>query len=216
MPDDRAINLSFFEGTGIVMAACGIHPDARAAFDARIRQLQRLGLLAGDRESGTKPRIAWGIPELAMLALACRLMAAFMPPTFAARYASERLGDLAPFLLAGGAAALPASYVARRPIDSTCIAVFEGIALQDLGRKRQHDERYDGTLGKIELFADHDAVDIASAAAGAGIVIDSRTFMPAIITGAAQAGMATDEELAFELDRLRYASNPAVRTAERG
>lgn len=187
------------------MSACGIDPSARTAFDARIRQLQRIGVPRHDdkRPAG---RLDYGIVELAALATATRLMAAFMVPSLAARYVTERWKTLAPALLAGARAALPATYLARRPLSDETIIVMEATALADLGRQGQHDERYTGALGDliaVDLAALQNAVRKIG---GAGLVLDAAGYMPGIVEGFSQETMATEQELFHELDRLRFST----------
>lgn len=146
-------------------------------------------------------RIDYGIAELAVLATAFKLMAAFMTPALAARYVTERWQELAPFALAGARYVLPPEYLARRPITVGSIAVFEGNALSDMGLKDRHDPRYVGSLGGVMIT---DAAGLASLSYNAGLFIDSSTFMPAIVTHAVKLAMATDAELATELDMLRF------------
>lgn len=196
----RAINLSFPHAVTVLMDACGVPPPGRSAFEARLRLLQRLGVPARTPEQRMS-RIDYGIAELAILATAFKLMAAFMTPALAARYVTERWHELAPFALAGARDALPVDYLARRPITIGSIAVFEGNALAGMGLKDRHDRRYRGALGCVTIT---DAVGITPLAYNAGLFIDSSTFMPAIVTNAVKLAMATDAELAAELDMLRF------------
>lgn len=146
-------------------------------------------------------RIDYGIAELAALATAFKLMAAFMTPALAARYVTERWPALAPFVLAGAAGVFPPGYLARRPIAVGSIAVFEGNALADLGQRDRHDPRYLGPLGSITIT---DAPGLAPLLKDAGLFIDSSIFMPAIVIHAVKLTMATEAELSNELDRLRF------------
>lgn len=185
------------------MSACGIDPSARTAFDARIRQLQRLDVPRHDdrRPAG---RLGYGIVELAALATAIRLMAAFMVPSLAARYVTERWETLAPVLLAGARAVVPASYLARRPLDDQTIIVMEATALADLGRQGWHDERYTGALGHV-MAVDPAALENAvRKIGGAGLILDATGYMPGIVEGFARETTATEQELSHELDRLRF------------
>ncbi len=200
---NRAINLTFSGAITVLMEACAIPPTARAAFDARVRHLQRLGVPTR-APAQRMSRIDYGIPEFAALATAFRLMAAFMIPALAARYVTERWGELAPFALAGARSVLPADYLSRRPIDNKTVAIIAGNALADLGQKGRHDERYVGPLGDISIV-EPDTLRWSALADGAGLLLDSRTYMPAIVTHAAELAMATDADLAQELDRLRFA-----------
>lgn len=200
---DRPINLSFSQAVTVLMEACAVPPSGRTAFEARVRHLQRLGVPAHgpDQRSG---RIDYGITELAAFATAFRLMAAFLVPTLAARYVNECWVQLAPFALAGAREVLPDEYLSRRPILSGTIALIEGNALADLGQKGRHDERNTGPLGKIVIIH-ADATDLASRVQGAGLVVDSRAYMPIIVARSAEVAMATTADLADELDRLRFA-----------
>lgn len=189
----------------VLMTACGIDPSARTAFDARIRQLQRLGVSRRD-DAIPAGRIDYGIVELAGLATAVRLMAAFMVPSLAARYVTECWTVLVPALTAGAESALPADYVARRSIGkATMIAIAAG-ALADLGRQRRHDERYNGTLGELVLINRTKLADTMAKLGGAGLVIDAATYMPAVVEGFTMAAQTTNHELAHELDRLRFSA----------
>ncbi len=176
-------------------------PSARTALDARIRHLQRLGVPARSPDQRMS-RLAYGITELAALATAIRLMTAFMVPTLAARYVTERWDALAPFNLAGARDVLSADYLMRRPITCGTIAIIEGNALADLGQKGRHDERYVGKLGDI-LIVD-DAIDIALVTLSAGLILDSRAYMPTIVNRSIELSLGTEADLASELDRLRF------------
>ena len=199
---DLAINLSFSDAVTVLMEACCVPPPVRKAFEARIRHLQRLGIPARPADERNS-RITYGIVELAMLATTFRLMAAFMIPVLAVRYVNERWAELAPFTLAGARDVLPEAYLARRPMTGGTVAVIEGNALADLGQKGRLDERYAGALGEV-LVVDADTRDIVLRVRGAGTVIDSRTYMPVIVTRTVELAMATDADLAMELDRLRF------------
>lgn len=196
-------SLSFADAITVLMEACSITPEARSAFDARVRHLQRLGV--PERGEDGAGRLRYGIAELAALATAVRLMDAFMAPALAARYVTERWASLAPFVLAGAREALPESYVARRPIPPKTFAVFRANALAMLGKRRQHDERGDEPLGSIRICDEAQATAITDAVDGAGLVLDSRTFMPAIVRRWAELLSATEAELSSELDQLRFA-----------
>lgn len=199
---DRAISLPFSDAVTVLMEACRVRPEGRTAFEARIRHLQRLGV-PGRGPGQSRGRLHYGIAELAALATAIRLMTAFMAPTLAARYVVERWAELAPFALAGAERALPVDYLARRPIRNGPIAVFEGNALADLGQKGRHEARYLGPLGAVTIIGDSSG-DVSSAADGAGLILDSRIYMPGVVAGSVARSMATGAELAVELDRLRF------------
>lgn len=199
-----AIRLSFAQVVTVLIEACDLPPASRSAVEARVRQLQRFGVPGrGDAPAGS--RQVYGITELAMLATAFKLMAGFMNPSLAARYVAERWAELAPFVLAGAKDAMPASYLARRPIDERAITAFHGNALADMGRKGRHDERYDGALGDVAILSGESAIDL-STARGVGLFLDSRSYMPTLIKRAVGFAVATEAELAIELDRLRHGS----------
>ncbi len=202
---DRAIALTHAQAIVVLMAACDIPVSARTAFEARVRQLQRLGVPGRAPDAG-RARISYGIAELAALATAFRLMSAFLNPALAARYVTERWSDFAPFALAGARNALPAGYLLRRQLGNGTIALIEGNALADLGQKGRHDERNTGPLGSVTIV-DADAAGIPSLLHGAGVVIDSRTYMPVLVTRVAEIAIATDVDLAEELDRLRFGAD---------
>ncbi len=204
-PRDRAIALTHAQAIVVLMAACGIPASARTAFEARVRQLQRHGVPARAPDAG-RARIDYGIAELSALATAFRLMAAFLSPALAARYVTERWSEFAPFVLAGAREVLPASYRLRRPLGAGTIALVEGNALADLGQKGRHDERNAGPLGSVTIV-EADAAGIPSLLHGAGVVIDSRTYMPVLVARMADVAMATDADLAEELDLLRFGAD---------
>lgn len=185
------------------MRACGIDPPARTAFEARIRQLQRLGVpkRADDRTLG---RLEYGVVELAALATAVQFMAAFMVPSLAARYVNERWTTLAPAVLAGARASLPPDYVARRPLGDETIILIEASALSELGRQGRHDERYGGRLGEMVVVGAAALADALQNAGAAGLILDTTGYMPRIVEGFAQEAMASEQELAHELNGLRF------------
>lgn len=183
------------------MDACDVSPAGRSAFEARLRLLQRTGVPART-PAQRMTRIDYGIAELSAFAIAFKLMSAFMTPALAARYVTERWHQLAPFVLAGARDALPSDYLVRRPVTACSIAVFEGNALNDMGQKERHDTRYGGALGRVTIT---DAIGLAEREYNAGLFIDSSAFMPAIVTHAVKLAMATEADLADELDRLRFA-----------
>jgi hypothetical protein len=201
-PLSSALSLSFADALTVLMDACGLSSDARNAFDARVRHLQRLGVPS--RQDDATGRLHYGIPELAAFATAVRLMDAFMAPALAARYVTERWSALAPFALAGAAGVLPDSYTTRRSIPTAAFAVFRANALSMLGKRRQHDERGDEPLGGVLICDEARAAAITEAVDGAGLVLDSRTYMPGIVRGWAERLSATEVELANEMDRLLF------------
>lgn len=201
-PLPQRLSLSFSDALTVLMDACGLVPNARTAFDARVRQLQRMGVPA--REDGDAGRLRYGIPELAALATAMKLMDAFMVPALAARYVTERWSTLAPFVLAGAKDALPASYLARRTIAPDSFAVFGSNALATMGKRHRHDERYVEPLGSVRVVDEKRAAVTTAALGGAGLMLDSRSYMPIIVRQWAELLNATQTELSFELDRLKF------------
>ena len=199
----QRLSLSFSDALIVLMDACGLAPGARTAFDARVRQLQRLGVPA--RGLGEGGRLRYSIPELAALATAMKLMDAFMVPALAARYVTERWATLAPFILAGAEEALPESYLARRTIAPESFAVFGSNALATMGKRHRHDERYVEPLGSVRVVDEKRAAIITAALGGAGLVLDSRSYMPTIVREWVERLSATDAELGMELDRLKFA-----------
>ena len=201
MSESRVLSLSFADTITVLLAACGLPAAARTAFDARVRQLQRHGVPARDGDPSN--RIRYGIAELAALGTATKLMDAFMVPALAARYVVERWTELAPCMLVGAREALPANYLARRSIPTESFAVFGSNALAQMGKRHRHDERYAEPLGTVRVVDEKHAA-AAAALGGAGLVLDSRTYMPIIVQQWAERLSATDSELSSELDRLRF------------
>jgi hypothetical protein len=197
------LSLSFSDALTVLMDACGLASGARTAFDARVRQLQRLGVPA--RKDGDAGRLRYGIPELAALATAMKLMDAFMVPALAARYVTERWATLTPFVLAGANDVLPVSYLARRSIIADSFAVFGSNALATMGKRHRHDERYVEPLGTVLVVDEKRAAATTAALGGAVLVLDSRSYIPVVVGEWAERLSATDAELGVELDRLRFA-----------
>lgn len=201
MATSPPLSLSFSDVVTTLMQACSLPPLARAAFDGRLRHLQRLGML--DRADGGPRNLRYGIREVAQLATAMRLIDASMPPALAARYVRERWDTFTPVVLAGAVGAVPSRYLARRSLPSTPFAVIRASALSLLGQRQQHDHRGDEPLGSVIALGEADAT-FAEAIAGAALVIDSRTYMPAVVRNWAERLLATETELMTELDRLRF------------
>lgn len=194
--------LSFGNTLDVLMAACRVDSDGRETLGSRVRQLQRLGL---PRLAPPEGRPSYGLLEIVELATAMRLMAAFMMPTLAARYVLERWDVLSECVLAGAKGDIPTSYLERRPIRPVTLLVIEGSALADLGRKGKHDDRYVGPLGNVTA-TDPGSLEAALATTdGAAAILDSRTYMPAVLNRFRDRAAATETELAYELDRLRFA-----------
>lgn len=197
--------LGYSEALAVLMEACKVAEPGHAAFEARIRHLQRLGVPAGS--AGTRPgRGGYDLKELAALASAVRLMDAFMVPTRAARYVTERWSILAPWLWEGARAAMPSDYLRRRPPRSGSFAVFSGNGLADLGQKRPHEDLYAGPLGDVTIVGEGAAlIEVLTASGGAAIVLDSAAYMAIIVARLQERTLATPQELATQLDLLRFA-----------
>jgi hypothetical protein len=201
-----SLSLSFGDAVTVLINACGLAPTARTAFDARIRQLQRLGV--PQRDDSEAGRLRYGIAELAALATAMKLMDAFMVPALAARYVVERWSVLAPCMLAGAIDALPQSYLSRRSISADTFAIFGSNALATMGKRHRHDERYIEPLGIVRVV-DEKRAAATVASGGAALVLDSRTYMTLIVREWAERLSVTEAELSLELDRLRFTSDDA-------
>jgi hypothetical protein len=202
LPSSR-LTRRYADAVTTLMSACGIDSAARTAFEARIRQLQRLGVPPRDADQAGRP--IYGLAELAAFATAVRLMAAFMVPSLAARYVAEGWSTLAPALLAGAREALPQSYLARRPLGDETIIVIAASALDDLGHQGRHDERYGGPLGDIAALSPS-SVMMAVRKPGGAVVLDTTRFMPNLVAGFVDAAIATEQDIARELDLLRFAT----------
>ncbi|MBN2971012.1 hypothetical protein JW805_03145 [Roseomonas aeriglobus] len=202
-PNPSALSLSYGDAITVLMDACGLPAIARTAFDARVRQLQRLGVPRRDDQA--LGRLRYGIAELAALATATKLMDAFMVPALAARYVVERWQELAPCMLAGARDALPASYLARRSVAAESFAFFGSNALAMMGKRHRHDERYVEPLGTVRIVDEKRAAATAAALGGAGLILDSSTYMPVIVREWKDRLSVTDIEMGVELDRLRFA-----------
>lgn len=203
LPASRSITLPFADAITVLMEACRLPIPARQAFEARVRQLQRLGIAPRSPERA-HAHVGYGVAELAALATAFKLMEGFMPPGLAARYLSECWGDLAPFLLAGARSILPDEYLMRRNVGHSHIAVFEGGGLNDIGQKERRGERYIGELGRLMIVSELPA-DISWNDKGACLVLDSKSYMIGLVELTRNCSMATDLELFLELDRLAFA-----------
>lgn len=202
-PSASRLTLRYAQAVTVMMSACGIDPAARTAFEARVRQLQRLGVPPRVAKQAGRPE--YGLAELAAFATAIRLMAAFMVPSLAARYVTEYWPMLAPALLSGASEAVPAAYGARRPIGDETLIVIAASALDELGRQGRHDERYGGALGAVMVLSPTAGIDAIREVGGA-VVLDTTHFMPKLVAGYADAAIATEQDLAHELDLLRFAT----------
>lgn len=200
-PISLRLSLPFPSAVSVLMEALGLALQARTAFEARIRQLQRHGVPIRDARD---PRLIYGIAELAAFATATKLMDAFMVPALAARYVTEKLEALGDFALAGAIEALPKGYVARRTISTDHFAVFGAHALAQMGQRHRHDARYIAPLGMVQIVSASGIADVLSQAEGAAIILDARTYMPVIVNRWTELTGATAAETGLELDRLRY------------
>jgi hypothetical protein len=201
-----AIRLGYEEATTLLMEALVQPESARSAFQARIRQLQRIGLLKKP-DSKAYERFSYGLVELAALATAFRLMAAFMLPIVAVRYVSERWADFLPALVAGlGSDYAHSRWDEGQPFDVSFVAI-EGVALARLGQKAASDTRYDGPLGQVSCHPDNDALGkLWSETTPQGILVDTRPYMAALIAKLAAVETVSDEQIADEIDRLRFSA----------
>lgn len=198
-----AIRLGYEEATTLLMEALGQSEGARSAFQARIRQLQRIGLLKKP-DGKAYERFSYGLVELAVLATAFRLMAAFMLPIVAVRHLNERWADFVPALLSGMGEQGSSRWDSDPPSAAPFVAI-EGTALARLGQKGASDTRYDGPLGAIHCVAASDHVDtVWKAAAAQGVLVDARTYMAPLVTKLAGLEMVSSRQLADEIDRLRF------------
>ena len=127
-----------------------------------------------------------------------------MVPSLASRHVIERWATFAPILLAGARAAIPESYLARRPLGEATGILIEASALAELGRQGKHDERYVGALGGMTAVSASTLTDAVQEYQGTGLILDATGFMPALIEGFVKATTATEQELANELDGLRF------------
>jgi len=197
-----ALSLTYGDFVLLLMKACRIPTKARAPFEARIRHLQRLGLpeLAGV----SVKRLHYGIAECAAFGTALLLIDLFIPPALAVSLIAERWSELTDFVLAGAAETLPRAYLTRRSIPQATFAVFRANALAALGTGREDDQSSNGLIGQFRICDASHAADIFDALDGGGLVLDSRTYMPAIVRDWAERLSATDAELGIEMDRLRF------------
>jgi hypothetical protein len=200
----RSLRLSYGQASSVLRVACKIPDRASSAFDSRIRQLQRLGVSVGE-DAGKHARFAYGLTELAALATTFKLMSAFMAPTFAARYVIECWPKIAPAIVDGIGDSAPQRWQDTRPRRGGRFVIFEGAALADLGRKAAHEGRFDSPLGSIRLFAEADIATVALSAGGAGVVLDTGSYMPRIISEVLALPLVTHNDVIDELDLIRQA-----------
>ncbi len=201
-PTNCAFALSFAQAVSVLLEACRLPVQTRGALSARVRQLQRLGLETPGSLSARKP--GYGLFELAELASAIQMMAAFVLPKRAARYVTEQRAELLPFYLAGARSAVPADWCNQRQLSEKRYAVLPGSGLAELGQNAARDKRYAGDLGRITLIAGGSLAELSALSGGAGVVIDSSTYMPTLVREAVELAFATEEELGAELDRIYF------------
>lgn len=184
--------------------ACALPGPALSALDARIRQLQKQGITAR-RENEKFVRLEYGLVEIAGLATGIKLLSAFMAPTVAARYVSECWPQVAPALVAGIGDAAPNAWHETRPAIGGRYLVFAGAALNEIGRKAASEGRYDWPLGSVRSFADADVAAVASAAGGAGVILDTAVYMPSVVRQISCMPMVTEDDIVEELNLIRWA-----------
>lgn len=204
--DPPAIRLDFSEALRVLMVALGMEGVTRSAFQSRVRQLQRMGLLKRG-EGRTYERFSYGLPELARMAIAFRMMSAFMLPSVAVRYATERWADIVPALIGGLNEADAQDRWSADPPPPTPVLAIEGVALSRLGQKAASDSRYDGPLGRVVAVAG--ATELTSVLASImtkGAVIDTRSFMPRLLQEVRDLDYVSDAQIADEVDRLRFSA----------
>ena len=202
--DPPAIRLEFSEAVRILMVALEIEPTARSAFISRVRQLLRMGLLK--REGGrTYERFSYGLPELARLAMAFRMMSAFMLPIVAVRYLTERWSDIVPSLVSALDGGDADDRWGGEPPARVPMVAIEGVALSRLGQKAASDSRYDGPLGRVLAVAEN--AEIASVLGEMmtdGMMVDARSFMPGLVHELRALDYVSGEQIADDVDRLRF------------
>lgn len=187
------------------MCALGQPEEARSAFQARIRQLQRIGLLKKP-DGKAYERFTYGLVELAALATAFRLMAAFMLPSLAVRYLTERWGDFVPALLGGLGGELAGDRWGDDTYTERYIAI-EGVALARLGQKGANDTRYDGPLGLVVAYVGEATLDrVSETGVPQGVVVATRGYMTALVSELRKLDFLSSEQIADEIDRLRFSA----------
>ncbi|CAN5598402.1 hypothetical protein BH10PSE14_BH10PSE14_35220 [soil metagenome] len=202
--DAHAIQLDFNEAIRILMLALEIDPAARSAVQARVRQLQRMGL-SKRPEGRAYERFTYGLLELATLATAFRLMAAFVLPIVAVRLLTERWADFVPALVSGVADADVEYEWGAGETDQGPLIAIEGVSLSRLGQKTATDSRYDGPLGRIDRHAGNAMMDdVFGATMVGGVVIDTRSYMVGLAGNLAALDFVSTAQIADEIDRLRF------------
>lgn len=158
------------------------------------------------REGGrTYERFSYGLPELARLSMAFRMMSAFMLPIVAVRYLTERWPDIVPGLIAALDEGDARGRWGSGPAARFPIVAIEGVALSRLGQKAASDSRYDGPLGKV--LAAFENAELASILGGTmtdGVMIDARSFMPGLVNEVRALDYVSDEQIADDVDRLGF------------
>lgn len=201
-----AIRLDFSEALRVLMVALGMEGVTRSAFQSRVRQLQRMGLLKRG-EGRTYERFSYGLPELARMAIAFRMMSAFMLPSVAVRYATERWADIVPALIGGLDEADARDRWSGARATHTPVLVIEGVALSRLGQKAASDSRYDGPLGRVIAHAGETGlIGVLAATMNEGVVIDTRSFMSRLVGELRGLDYVSDAQIADEVDRLRFSA----------
>ena len=204
--DAHAIQLDFNEAIRVLMLALEIDPAARSAVQARVRQLQRMGM--SKRSAGRAyERFTYGLVELAMIATAFRLMAAFVLPIVAVRLLSERWADFVPALVSGVGHADADGLLTVEEADDGPLIAIEGVALSRLGQKTATDSRYDGPLGRVDRHAASAILDdVFGSTMVGGVVIDTRTYMVGLTGNLAALEFVSTAQIADEIDRLRFSA----------
>ncbi|WBH15823.1 hypothetical protein [Sphingomonas radiodurans] len=204
--DTPAILLDFSEALRVLMSALGMEGVTRSAFQSRVRQLQRMGLLS--REEGrTYERFSYGLLELARMAIAFRMMSAFMLPSVAVRYATERWAEIVPSLIGGLDEADARNRWSGDSARHTPVLAIEGVALSRLGQKAASDSRYDGPLGRVIAHSgETDLIGVLTTTMTEGVVIDTRSFMSRLVGELRRLDYVSEAQVANEVDRLRFSA----------
>ena len=203
--NEASIRLSYGAAIDVLMQTLDTDAEARSAFAARVRQLQRVGLC---KPTGSYNRFTYGLVELAAIATAFQMMSAFMLPIVAVRFLNERWSIFVPPLVAGTGDAMGRAFWRERdvPQPDTPIIFMEGVALSRLGQKSASDSRYDGPLGKTMALSPGDVIGRAFGTVTAGVMIDTRSYMPRLIGALEATEPVSRRQLEDEIDRLRYSA----------
>lgn len=201
-----AIRIDFSEALRILIVALGMEDVPRSAFQSRVRQLLRMGLLKRG-EGRTYERFSYGLAELARLAVTFRMMSAFMLPNIAVRYATERWADVVTALVGALDEADGQDRWSNAQRLQTPVLAIEGMALSRLGQKTATDSRYDGPLGRvIALGGEANLIGVMGQTMTEGVVIDARSFMPRLVQELRLLDYISDAQVGDELDRLRLSA----------